>query len=131
MKQPRWISASFAIAIHDEAVYEFGGLAGIRDLALLESALSRPRKLLAHEPRSSIFELAAALCVWIAKNHPFNDGNKRTALLTARAFMYLNRQELEPSQEDEVSTLTAVADGSLGDPELAGWLRRNSRRQRR
>jgi death on curing protein len=125
VKQPRWISASLAIAIHDEALYEFGGLAGIRDLALLESALGRPRNLLAHEPRSSIFELAAALCVGIARNHPFNDGNKRTALLTARAFMYLNGQELEPSQEDEVATLIAVADGSLGEPELAEWLRRN------
>lgn len=131
MKQPRWISASLAIAIHDEALYEFGGLAGIRDLSLLESALGRPRNLLAHEPRSSIFELAAALCVGIAKNHPFNDGNKRTALLTARAFMYLNGQELEPSQEDEVATLIAVADGFLGEPELAEWLRRNSHQQRR
>jgi death on curing protein len=131
VKQPRWISASLAIAIHDEALYEFGGLAGIRELALLESALGRPRNLLAHEPRSSIFELAAALCVGIARNHPFNDGNKRTALLTARAFIYLNGQELEPSQEDEVATLIAVADGSLGEPGLTEWLRRNSRRQRR
>ena len=131
MKQPRWINASLAIAIHDEAVYEFGGLAGVRDLALLESALDRPRNLLAHEPRSSIFEMAAALSVGVARNHPFNDGNKRTALLTARAFLYLNGQELEPSQEDEVATLVAVADGSLGEPEVAEWLRRNSRRRRR
>src|SRR5262249_15057043 len=131
VKQPRWINASLAIAIHDEAVYEFGGLAGVRDLALLESALDRPRNLLAHEPRSSIFELAAALCVGIAKNHPFNDGNNSTALPTARAYLYLNGQELEPSQEDEVATLVAVADGSLGEPALAEWLRRNSRRRRR
>jgi death on curing protein len=131
VKQPRWINPALAIAIHDEAIYEFGGLAGVRDLALLESALGRPRNVLAHEARSSLFELAAALCVGIAKNHPFNDGNKRTALLTARAFLYLNGQELEPAQEDEVATIVAVADGSLGEPELAEWLRRNSRRQRR
>jgi len=131
VKQPRWINASLAVAIHDEALYEFGGLAGTRDLTLLESALDRARNLFAHEPRSSIFELAAALCVGIARNHPFNDGNKRTALLTTRAFLYLNGQELEPSQQDEVATLVAVADGSLGAPELAEWLQRNSRRQRR
>ena len=131
MKQPRWISASLTIAIHDEALYEFGGLAGTRDLTLLESALDRARNLFAYEPRSSIFGLAATLCVGIARNHPFNDGNKRTALLTARAFLYVNGQELEPSQEDEVTTLVAVADSSLGEPELAQWLQLNSRRQRR
>ncbi len=118
-----------ATAIHDEAIYEFGGLAGVREQGLLESALDRPRNLLAYEPRSSIFELAAALCVGIAKNHPFNDGNKRTALLATRAFLYLNGRELEPSQTDEVTTLVAVADGSLDEPRLAEWLKRNSSRR--
>ena len=131
MKQPRWISTSLATAIHDEAIYEFGGLAGIRDLSLLESALDRPRNLLAYEPRSSIFKLAATLCIGIAKNYPFNDGNKRTALLVTRAFMYLNGKELEPSQQDEVSTLIAVADGSLSEATLSDWLKRNSQRRRR
>ena len=83
MKEPKWISAAIATAIHDEAVYEFGGLAGIRDLGLLESALDRPRNLIAYEPRASVFRLAASLCVGLAENHPFNDGNKRTALLAA------------------------------------------------
>jgi death-on-curing protein len=126
---PRWITVSIATAIHDEAIYEFGGLAGVREQGLLESALDRPRNLLAYEPRSSIFELAAALCVGIAKNHPFNDANKRTALLATRAFLYLNGRELEPSQPDEVTTLVAVADGSLGKAPLAGWLKRNSSRR--
>lgn len=130
MKQPKWIGTSLATAIHDEAIYEFGGLAGLRDLGLLESALDRPRNLLAYGPKSSLFERAAALCVGIAKNHPCNDGNKRTALLVTRAFLYLNGQELEPQQEDEVETLVAVADGSLTEPALAAWLRRNSRRRR-
>jgi death on curing protein len=130
VKQPRWISASLATAIHDEAIFEFGGLAGVRALSLLESALDRPRNLLAHEPRSSIFKLAATLCIGIAMNHPFNDGNKRTALLVTRAFLYLNGQELEPAQEDEVATLVAVADGSLGEALPSDWLQRNSRRRR-
>lgn len=124
-----WIGSAIATAIHDEAIYEFGGLAGIRDLGLLESALDRPRNVHAHEPRASIFRLAATLCVGLAKNHPFNDGNKRTALLAARALLYLNGQELEPSQAEEVATLVAVAESSLTEQDLASWLGRNSRRR--
>jgi death on curing protein len=102
------------------------GLPGIRDQGLLESALDRPRNLVSYEPDSSLFRLAAALCIGIAKNHPFNDGNKRTALLATRAFLYLNRYALEPQQDDEVATLVAVADGSLCQDELESWLARNS-----
>ena len=129
MTAPKWVTASIATAIHDEAIYEFGGLAGVRDSGLLQSALNRPRNLLAFKPESSIFELAAALCVGIAKDHPFHDGNKRTALLATRAFLYLNGQELEPTQADEVTTLVAVADGSLDERRLAEWLKRNSSRR--
>lgn len=128
MTERKWISARIAIAIHDEAIYEFGGLAGIRDHGLLESALDRPRNLLAYKPRSSIFELAAALCFGLAKNHPFNDGNKRTALLSTRAFLYLNGRVLEPLQPDEVATMLAVAADALNEKQLAVWLRLNSRR---
>ena len=126
MKEAKWISAAIAIAIHDEAIYEFGGLAGTRDVGLLESALDRPHNLLVYEPGISVFRLAAALCMGIARNHPFNDGNKRTALLATRAFLYLNGQELEPPQADEVATLVAVADGSLDEKALAAWLERYS-----
>ncbi len=129
MIAPRWVTVSIAIAIHDEAIYEFGGLAGMRDPGLLESALDRPRNLFAYNPGSSIFELAAALCVGIAGNYPFHDGNKRTALLVTRAFLYLNGQELEPTQADEVTTLVAVADHSPNEDCLAEWLKRNSSRR--
>ncbi len=131
MKSPRWITVAIATAIHDEAIYEFGGLSGLRDRGLLESALDRPRNLLAHEPSCSLFRLAAALCFGIAKNNAFNDGNKRTALLATRAFLYLNGHEFEPRQEDEVMTLVAVADGSLNEQQLAAWLEENSTRRRR
>jgi death on curing protein len=126
---PKWVTAYIATAIHDEAIYEFGGLAGVRDSGLLQSALDRPRNLLAFKPESSIFELAAALCVGIVKDHPFHDGNKRTALLATRAFLYLNGQELEPTQADEVTSLVAVANGSLDERRLAEWLKRNSSRR--
>jgi len=99
VSEPKWISTAIATAIHDEAIYEFGGLAGIRDMELLDGALERPRNPLAYEPGASVFRLAAALCVGIAKNPPFNDGNKRTALLVTRAFLCLNAQELNPRRQ--------------------------------
>ena len=117
-------------AIHDEAIYEFGGLGGIRDQGLLESAVDRSRNPRAYEPRSSIFDLAAALCLGLAKNHPFLDGNKRTALLTTRAFLFLNSYALEPTEQDEVATIVAVAAGSLDEASLSIWLRRNASRMR-
>ena len=72
--------------------------------------------------------MAAALFVGLAKNHPFLDGNKRTALLATRAFLFLNGYALEPAEEDEVATMVAVADGSLDESGVAAWLKRNSAR---
>ena len=126
MRKPKWITAAIATAIHDEAIYEFGGLPGARDRGLLESALDRPRNLLAYDEGSSLFRLAAVLCTGIAKNDPFNDGNKRTALLATQDFLFLNGYALEPRQDDEVATLVAVADGSLGEAALGSWLEANS-----
>ena len=105
----------------------FGGLAGIRDQGLLESALDRPRNLLTYEPKTSIFEMAAALCHEIVKNHPFLDGNKRTGLLCARAFLFLNGWDLEPEETDEVEAIVALAAGALDQAALATWLMTNSR----
>ncbi len=127
MKTPTWLTTAIITAIHDEAIYEFGGLAGVRDIGLLESALDRPRNRLAYG-RAALFDLAASLCCGIVRNHPFMDGNRRTALLAARAFLFLNGHELEPGEEDEVLTMVAVADGSLTEVELARWLRCNSTR---
>jgi len=120
VKHPKWLATAVVTAIHDEAIYEFGGLAGIRDFGLLESALDRPK--------STLFELAATLCVGLAKNRPFIDCNKRTALLATRAFLFLNGYALEPTEEDEVLTMVAVADSSLSQQQLADWLRRHCSR---
>jgi death on curing protein len=126
VRRPKWLATALVTAIHDEAIYEFGGLGGIRDPGLLQSALDRPRNKRAYEPRSTVFERAASLCLGLAKNHPFVDGNKRTALLAGRAFLFLNRCLLEPAEEDEVLTIVAVAEGSVTKRELAEWMRRNS-----
>jgi death on curing protein len=125
VKRPTWLATALVTAIHDEAIYEFGGLGGIRDPGLLESALDRPRNRRAYRPKATLFELAASLCFGLAKNHPFVDGNKRTALLAARAFLFVNGYLLEPAEEDEVLTIVAVAEGSVSEQQLAKWMQRN------
>jgi death-on-curing protein len=128
VKRPKWVSTQLAMAIHDEAIYEFGGVSGLRDPGLLESALARPRNLFAHEPASSIFQLASTLCIGITKNHPFADGNKRAALLVTRVFLFLNGYAFEPKEDEEVLTWVAVADDSMSENELIVWLQQNSTR---
>ncbi len=130
MKEPRWLSVAMVAAIHDEAIYEFGGLAGIRDPGLLESALDRPRNVLGYQPKSTLFDLAASLGVGLAKNHAFNDGNKRTALLATRAFLFLNGQIFEPAEKDEVLTIVGIADGSIDEAAFSAWLKTNSTKSR-
>ena len=118
----KWLTRKMILAIHDEAVVVFGGLPGVRDMALLDSAMDRPKNLLAYGDNPSPFDLAAALCCGIVKNHPFLDGNKRTGLLTARAWLFLNGQVFEPTEVDEVTMLVGVADGTVDEAMLASWL---------
>jgi death-on-curing protein len=110
------------LAIHAEAIVNFGGLPGVRDAALLDSALDKPKNLLAYGEKPSLFDLTAALCVGIVKNRPFLDGNKRTGLLAARAFLFLNGQVFEPTEVDEVNMMVGVADGTVDVVMLARWL---------
>ena len=121
----KWLSLEMVQAIHDEAVHLFGGLGGVREQSLLESAIHKPRNKLAYEPESTLFELAATLGVCLARNQAFNDGNKRTALLSTRAFLFLNGQVLEPQEEDEVLVMIGVATGDVSESQFATWLGRN------
>jgi death on curing protein len=120
MKEPKRLIKRMVLAIHDEAVEMFGGTAGIRDEGLLES---RPQNRHAYESEATLFDLAASLCHGICKNHPFLDGNKRTALLSARAFLFLNGLAFEPREVDEVENMVAVASGELDEMRLAEWLK--------
>jgi death-on-curing protein len=129
VSRAKWLTTAMVVAIHDEVIVEFGGLAGVRDAGLLESAIERARNRHEYDSASDVFALAAALGFGLTKNHAFNDGNKRTALLAMRAFLYLNGQELEPPEKDEVETMVALADGSLDEKTLALWLRRHSSRR--
>lgn len=121
--EPKWLTKRMVPAIHDEAVEMFGGTAGIRDEGLIESALSRPQNRYGYETEATLFDLAASLCHGICKNHPFLDGNKRTALLSARAFLFLNGFAFEPREVDEVENMVAVASGALDEAGLAAWFR--------
>ena len=125
MTEPKWLTRQMLLAIHAEAVWRFGGMSGIRDETLLESAIERPRNRFHYHPESTLFELAASLGFGLIKNHPFNDGNKRTGLLAMRAFLFLNRYQLEPTEADEVETMVGVAEGAVNETMLAEWLESN------
>jgi len=121
--EPKWLTKRMVLAIHDEAVAMFGGTAGIRDEGLLESALDRAQNRHAYEAEATPFDFAASLCHGICKNHPFLDGNKRTALLAGRAFLFLNGHGFEPREVDEVENMVAVASGVMDEAGLAAWFR--------
>ena len=120
--EPKWLTAQLVQAIHTQAVAEFGGSHGVRDMGLLESALDRPRNLYAYGDDPTLFDLAAAYCTGIVKNHPFIDGNKRTGDLTARAFLFHNGYLFEPDETDEVNMIVALAAGEIEEDTLARWL---------
>ncbi len=124
--EPKWLTAQLVQAIHSQAVAEFGGSHGVRDMGLLESALDRPRNLYAYGDDPTLFDLAAAYCTGIVKNHPFIDGNKRTGDLTARAFLFRNGSLFEPVEIDEVNMIVALAAGEIEEDDLARWISENS-----
>lgn len=123
---PKWLSVDFVLSLHDHAIAGFGGSYGVRDLESLESALERGPSLYVYGDDPTIFQLAAALSAGIARNHPFLDGNKRTALLVARAFLFLNGYLFEAKESEEVAMMIALAEGSLDESRLADWLADNA-----
>lgn len=121
----RWISKPLAVAIHDRQLAEHGGIAGTRDEALLDSALARPQQLSAYaEPPPDLAALASSLAYGIARNHPFLDGNKRTAAVACETFLALNGVQLVATDVELYPQYIALAEGSLGEAEFADWLRR-------
>jgi death-on-curing protein len=114
------------LAIHEEQLAEHGGAAGMRDQGLFESALSRAQNLAAYD-RPDAADLAAAYGFGMARNHPFIDGNKRTAFVALELFLDLNGFELAADDADCVITMLAVAAGELSDARFATWIRANTR----
>ena len=124
----RWLAKEAILAIHAELIDEHGGRQGLRDEALLESALARPRNLAAYSREASMFDLAAALAFGLSRNHPFIDGNKRISLMAAYVFLRLNGWRLVASELDAVATISALAAGELDQVQLAAWLETNAMR---
>lgn len=120
-----WVSETAAFAIHAEQIAEHGGGQGLRDKGLLQSALSRPQNLHAYG-NPDLPALAASYAFGIARNHPFVDGNKRTAAVIAETFLFLNGLALRADNAEVVLTILALAAGDLEEDVLAQWLRDNS-----
>lgn len=123
--EPKWISKEIAIAIHERQLAEHGGISGVRDAALLESALDRAKNTHAYNSNADICDLAAAYGYGIAKNHAFLDGNKRTALVVTRTFLLLNGYNIEASREEKYTTFINLANGELSEEAFAVWIRKH------
>ena len=125
MTDPTWVLRETVLALHEQSLTQFGGSAGIRDAGLLESALGRPQNLQAYGT-PTVFELAASHAFGLARNHPFVDGNKRIAFLTAVLFLDLNGYLFQADQADAAVRTLALAAGEMTEVEHAAWLAANS-----
>lgn len=124
--RPRWLTRFILERVHEQQIREHGGEHGVRDKSLLQSALHRPKNTFAYEPDTSLVELAADYAFGIAKNHPFVDGNKRTAFLAAFIFLEINGLTLEADESEVVAIVVALSSGDIGRDELASWLAEHS-----
>lgn len=126
MIDPIWLNLRIIKAFHDRQINEHGGLPGLRDEGLLVSVLSRPENSYHYsEPKPDIADLASAYGFGLVKNDPFNDANKRTALIAMRLFLKLNGYDLSASPEEKYRTIIQVAASEISEVELAQWLRTN------
>jgi death-on-curing protein len=125
MTEPEWITADVALAVHEEQIAEHGGAEGVRDAGLLDSALARPRNAWAYGVED-LCALAAALGHGIARNHPFVDGNKRTAFVCVETFLILNGLDLAASDAECVVAVLDLAAGAMTEEEFADWLRHHA-----
>ncbi|MFT4606089.1 MAG: death-on-curing protein [Rhodothermales bacterium] len=127
-QEPIWLSLTNVPMLHAESLNYFGGLPGVRDEGLLESAIDRPRNKFGLGNTTDLFELAAAYGFGIAKNHAFMDGNKRTALLSIRAFLFRNGYSFAPKETETVTMIEGLAAGGIDEDMLARWIGENSSR---
>jgi death-on-curing protein len=129
MREPIWIEDELVLAIHDRQLVEHGGAEGLRDEALLESALGRPLNHFAYES-TDIIELAAKYSAGIVQNHPFVDGNKRTGFVVGVLFLELNGYRFTASEEAAAQAVLELAAGTLEEKGFCEFMRANSKRTR-
>ena len=125
MNEPNLVDRQVLIAIQSELLNRFGGLAGIRDEGLLDSAINKPKNLIAYG-QPTVFELAASYATGLVKNHPFLDGNKRIGFMAAYVFLGANGWSLEATEEEAVLETLELAAGERTEADYAAWLARNS-----
>jgi death-on-curing protein len=125
---PLFLSLEEVLALHDDQLRRYGGAGGLRDLGLLSSAVAMPEASFGGELlHQTLFEMAAAYLFHVARNHPFLDGNKRTALAAALVFLWLNDQEIEASEDELTDLVLGVAEGRVSKAEVAVFLKCHAR----
>ena len=124
--EPQWLSRIVVDAIHNDQLREHGGLPGIRDENVLESALARPQQKWHYAETADIAMLAAAYGFGLVKNHPYRDGNKRIGFLAIVTFLGINGHVLEATDIEVIAEILALADGRVSEEELADWIRQHS-----
>jgi death-on-curing protein len=123
MTEPCWVEKEALLLLHAKSLARFGGAEGLRDEALLDSALARPRNAFYYDnPRDSA-ALAASYAFGLGKNHPFVDGNKRLAFMAVGLFLGINGWELNVDPAEAIRAVQALAGGEIGEEEFAAWLR--------
>jgi death-on-curing protein len=129
MSEPKWIKLQLALAAHSRQLQRHGGIEGLRDLGLLESAVARPKNLWSYaSPRPDLAALAASYAYGIVRNHPFLDGNKRTAWVACRTFLLINGLTVEATQDERASKVLQLAASEVTEEQFAAWLREALRR---
>jgi death-on-curing protein len=124
MREPVWVLDEIVESVHSMLLAEYGGGSGIRDKALLDSALARAQQKFSYDSDVSIFDLAAAYSFGIAKNHPFIDGNKRTAFTIGTLFLEINGFKLNATEVDATITFENLATDIINENELSSWFKR-------
>lgn len=127
MREPQWVLRETVLALQERLLAEFGGLSGIRDAGLLDSALARAQRLFAYA-QPSLFELAAAYAFGLVRNHPFLDGNKRIGFTVAVLFLELNGKRFAAPEAEATLMTLALAARELDEPGYADWLRKSCHR---
>ncbi|MDP6788394.1 MAG: type II toxin-antitoxin system death-on-curing family toxin [Rhodospirillales bacterium] len=126
MKEPIWLLTDAIVAVQSTLIAEHGGLSGVRDPDLLESALAQARTRYAYDPETTLFDLAAAYAFGLARSHPFLDGNKRIAITAVAMFLGVNDFRFVPDKLDALKTFLALAAGGVEESELAQWIAANA-----
>lgn len=125
---PLFLTLEEVLALHDDQLRRYGGAGGVRELGLVSSAVAMPRASFGGELlHQSLFEMAAAYLFHVARNHPFVDGNKRTALAAALVFLWLNDQEIETGEDELTELVVGVAEGRVSKAEVAVFLKAHAR----